>query len=227
MAQIKLNATYGLTGTLPAVSGVNLTALNGTQVTSGTVADARISALTSSKLTGNLPALNGSALTALNASNVGSGTLAAARFSGGKIGQVVFNQGTVSSNHITTTSTSFVGTGINQGITCSATSSKVLIEVYSGMFASNTDDDVRLAIYRTSPSSATNLSNSTYGAGQFRIEAGSGGTNYSSGTFSFIHAPSSTTTQIYEIYMRSGGGASAYFCQVNGMYRLTCKEILA
>ena len=75
MAQIKLNATYGLTGTLPAVSAANLTALNGTQVTSGTVADARISTLTSSKLTGNLPALNGSALTTLNASNVSSGRL--------------------------------------------------------------------------------------------------------------------------------------------------------
>ena len=145
----------------------------------------------------------------------------------GKIGQVVFNQGTVSGSHITTTSTSFAGTGINQGIACSASNSKVLIEVYSGMMASATDDDVRLAIYRTSPGNATNLSNSTYGAAQFRIEAGSGGTNYLGGTFSFIHAPSSTTTQIYEVYMRSGGGGAAYFCQVNGQYRLTCKEILA
>jgi hypothetical protein len=157
----------------------------------------------------------------------GSTTLASSAISTGKIGQVVFNQGTVSGSHIVTTSTSFAGTGINQGITCSATSSKVLIEVYTSMMASSTDDDVRLAIYRTSPGSATNLSNSTYGAGQFRIEAGTGGTNYSSGTFSFIHAPSSTTTQIYEVYMRSGSGAQAYFCQVNGMYRLTCKEILA
>ena len=70
MAQIKLNATYGLTGNLPAV--------NGSAVTN----------LTSGNLSGNLPALNGSALTALNASNVGSGTLASARFSGGKIGAV-------------------------------------------------------------------------------------------------------------------------------------------
>ena len=84
MAQIKLNATYGLTGTLPAVSAANLTAIPAGNLT-GTVADARITAVTSSKLTGNLPALNGSALTALNASNVGSGTLATARYVQGGI----------------------------------------------------------------------------------------------------------------------------------------------
>jgi hypothetical protein len=37
MAQIKLNATYGLTGTLPAVSGANLTTLNATNISSGTL----------------------------------------------------------------------------------------------------------------------------------------------------------------------------------------------
>jgi hypothetical protein len=68
MAQIKLNATYGLTGTLPAVSAANLTALNGSQVTSGTLPMARLS--------GTLPALNGSALTSLTSGNL-SGNLPA------------------------------------------------------------------------------------------------------------------------------------------------------
>ena len=45
MAQIKLNATYGLTGTLPAVSGANLTNL-----------DAR-------DLENALPAISGASLT--------------------------------------------------------------------------------------------------------------------------------------------------------------------
>ena len=191
----------------------------------------------SKMITGVTPLTNGgTGATSIPATNLASGvtgTLAttnggtgATSFTPGKIGQVVFNQGTVSGSHIVTTSTSFVGTGINQGITCSATSSKVLIEVYTGMMASSTDDDVRLAIYRTAPTN-NNLSNATYGAAQFRIEAGTGGTNYNGTTFSFIDSPSSTVGQIYEVYMRSGGGASAYFCQVNGMYRLTCKEILA
>ena len=48
--------------TLPAASGVNLTALPAGNLT-GTVADARISALTASKLTGALPAIDGASLT--------------------------------------------------------------------------------------------------------------------------------------------------------------------
>lgn len=57
--------------TLPAASGVNLTALNATQLTSGTVPDARFPA--------TLPALSGVNLTALNGSNIASGTVAIAR----------------------------------------------------------------------------------------------------------------------------------------------------
>ena len=53
--------------TLPAASGVNLTALNATQLTSGTVPDARFPA--------TLPAASGVNLTALNATNLGSGTV--------------------------------------------------------------------------------------------------------------------------------------------------------
>ena len=49
MAQIKLNATYGMTGTLPAVSGANLTSL------------------TSGNLTGALPAISGASLTGISA----------------------------------------------------------------------------------------------------------------------------------------------------------------
>ena len=57
--------------TLPAASGVNLTALNASNLGSGTVPDARFPA--------TLPAASGANLTALNASNVSSGTLANAR----------------------------------------------------------------------------------------------------------------------------------------------------
>ena len=53
--------------TLPATSGVNLTALNATQLTSGTVPDARFPA--------TLPAASGVNLTALNATQLTSGTV--------------------------------------------------------------------------------------------------------------------------------------------------------
>ena len=58
--------------TLPAVSGVNLTALNATQLTSGTVPNARFPA--------TLPASSGVNLTALNATELTSGTVPNARF---------------------------------------------------------------------------------------------------------------------------------------------------
>ena len=59
-------------GNIVANNGSNLTALNATQLTSGTIPDARFPA--------TLPAANGSALTALNASNLASGTVPDARF---------------------------------------------------------------------------------------------------------------------------------------------------
>jgi hypothetical protein len=57
--------------TLPAASGVNLTALNATNLGSGTVPDARFPA--------TLPAASGVNLTALNATNLGSGTVPVTR----------------------------------------------------------------------------------------------------------------------------------------------------
>ena len=60
------------TGSVWEELATNLTALNASNLTSGTVPDARFSA--------TLPALNGSALTNLNASNLASGTVPDARF---------------------------------------------------------------------------------------------------------------------------------------------------
>ena len=60
--------------TMPASSGVNLTALNATQLTSGTIPDARFT---------TLPAVSGVNLTALNATNLGSGTVPTARLGTG------------------------------------------------------------------------------------------------------------------------------------------------
>ena len=76
-----LNATQLTSGTipdarfpatLPAASGTNLTALNATQLTSGTIPGARFPA--------TLPAASGTNLTALNATQLTSGTVPDARF---------------------------------------------------------------------------------------------------------------------------------------------------
>lgn len=88
---VQLNASTQL----PAISGVNLTNLNASNIASGTIANARLSA--SVTLQGNtfnipsalvqldgslqLPAVSGSQLTSLNATNISSGTLPDARLS--------------------------------------------------------------------------------------------------------------------------------------------------
>ncbi|MEX2125470.1 MAG: hypothetical protein WD795_16370 [Woeseia sp.] len=93
-----ITASGTITGNLFSGSGASLTALNGSNISSGTVADARIAATlarlasptftgtvnaaaitASGTVTGNLFSGSGASLTALNASNISSGTLAADR----------------------------------------------------------------------------------------------------------------------------------------------------
>jgi hypothetical protein len=88
---VQLNASTQL----PAVSGALVTTLNASNISSGTLADARLSAqvtvqgntfngasqLVQMNASTQLPALNGVNLTTLNASNIASGTLADARLS--------------------------------------------------------------------------------------------------------------------------------------------------
>ena len=62
-ARISTLTASKLSGALPAISGANLTNLNGSNIASGTVADARISTLTASKLSGALPAISAASLT--------------------------------------------------------------------------------------------------------------------------------------------------------------------
>lgn len=60
-----LSATTAISGPLSG-NGSSVTSINGSNISSGTVADARISSLTASKLTGALPAIDGSALTGIS-----------------------------------------------------------------------------------------------------------------------------------------------------------------
>jgi len=75
-------------------SGASLTALNATQLTSGTLPMARLS--------GTLPALNGSALTALNATQLTSGTLPIARIADGAITAAKIGGSAVTTTEIAT-----------------------------------------------------------------------------------------------------------------------------
>ena len=91
--------------TLPAASGANLTNLPAGNLT-GTVADARISTLTASKLSGALPAIDGSSLTGVSSQKAD--------------GCITENSQTISNNYTMGTNKSGISAGpitINNGIT--------------------------------------------------------------------------------------------------------------
>ena len=91
--------------TLPAASAANLTSIPAGNLT-GTVADARISTLTASKLTGALPAIDGSSLTGVSSQKAD--------------GCITENSQTISNNYTMGTNKSGISAGpitINSGIT--------------------------------------------------------------------------------------------------------------
>ena len=221
MAQIKLNATYGLAGTLPAVSAANLTAIPAGNLT-GTVADARISTLTSSKLSGNLPALNASALTTINASNISSGTLAAARYSGGKIGQIVYNENN-SPSTISSTSTSYITTGITVTITPTASNSKILLMFSSGVGSTASNGESMRQWYRNINSGGeTALGAGAYGMANFA------NANFVPYELTWIDTPNTTSSTVYSMWYKSGSGSNiAYAVWAGSYYYMSAMEILA
>ena len=99
-------------------SGANLTSVPAGQLT-GTVADARISALTASKLTGALPAISGANLTGIDSS---------------KVKQTVYNSTTTTFN---SSSSSFVSTPCNITITPTVSSSKIIVQLSPAIWSSS------------------------------------------------------------------------------------------
>ena len=81
------NITFSRPITGLSGSGASLTALNATELTSGTLPMARLS--------GTLPALNGSALTTLNATELTSGTIPIARIADGAITSAKITDSTI------------------------------------------------------------------------------------------------------------------------------------
>jgi len=74
-SNLTFNSSSGLlTATSFSGSGASLTSLNASNISSGTIADARIGTVTASKLTGALPAIDGSNLTGVAAGATGGGS---------------------------------------------------------------------------------------------------------------------------------------------------------
>lgn len=182
MAQIKLNATYGLTGTLPALNGSALTNLDATD------------------LSGNLPALNASALTTINASNISSGTLNTSRYvdnAGGASGTMILSEKYYDEvTTITANSTTHSSGNTVSFAKAESSSDSFIVYNWNGYIAeyanAGSDSDYRLK-YTPSGGSATYCTNQTFidkHTGEYRqyfpVSLNYTITNLNAGTHAFV-----------------------------------------
>jgi hypothetical protein len=121
------NTSTDRTITLPDTTGTLLDENSSVPAANltGTVADARISALTASKLTGALPAISGASLTAIPAANL-TGSLPAGM--GGKILSYAAGQIQMTSNISHSGSCAITATGVTFSITSTVTNSNFIID---------------------------------------------------------------------------------------------------
>ena len=173
-----LNATQLTSGTvpdarfpatLPASSGASLTSLNANQLTSGTVPDARFPA--------TLPAASGVNLTALNATNLGSGTVPVLRLgSSGTRDATTYLRGdntwaTVSGGG--TASDSFATIAVAGQSSVVADSATDTLTLVAGTGITLTTDAGTDSITITSSGSSQNTFSTVAVAGQSNVEADS------------------------------------------------------
>ena len=218
-----LSVNAGATGLVYGTAATDLSNLNATNLTSGTVPDGRfpsvLPAAGGQNLTslqpaaivgGTFGAINSANLTNLNATALTSGTIPAARISslpagvGGKILQVV---SAAKTDSFATTSTSFTDiTGITVAITPAATSSKILVMVDLVCSLTNTTGELLLkrgstSIYLGDAAGARGRVNQSV----YMADANSS----TSATMVFLDSPSSTSAVTYKVQGRTQNGSYA------------------
>ena len=184
--------------TMPASSGINFTALNATNLGSGTVPTARLGSGTASSST----VLYGD-------------QTYKAEPGGGKILQV---QHVTIETATTVTAGSFTTTGVTDTITPSATSSKILVmmDVILGNYESaGTGNDAYVSLYRDiggAGFSSVYRNETNYSAGFDGLGTLTGATGEFSSSFPYnfiyVDEPSTTSACTYTLYMYPAGGSN-------------------
>ena len=210
-----LNATQLTSGTvpnarfpatLPASSGANLTALNANQLTSGTVPDARFPA--------TLPAASGVNLTALNATNLGSGTVPVLRLgASGTRDATTYLRGdntwaTVSGGG--TASDSFATIAVAGQTSVVADSATDTLTLVAGTGITLTTDAGTDSITITSSGSSQNTFSIVAVAGQSNVEADSATDTLTFSAGSGISITTNAGTDTVTITSTVSAGATAF-----------------
>jgi hypothetical protein len=165
-------------------------------------------------VTGSITA--GANVTAVN--RVTANVVSASTYLGitGRIIQTVqTNNGTQTNN----TGTSYAGTGFTASITPTSISSKILILLYAPLWqTSGFGGNAFLTLYRNG--------SAFIASGSDIIVLSAPGQNmYGSVSFNYIDSPASTSTLVYQPYIRADTGGNAYF-NGTGAATLTLLEIL-
>ena len=209
-----LNATQLTSGTvpnarfpatLPASSGANLTALNANQLTSGTVPDARFPA--------TLPAASGVNLTALNATNLGSGTVPVLRLgTSGTRDATTYLRGDNTWAIVSggTTSDSFATIAVAGQSSVVADSATDTLTLVAGTGITLTTDAGTDSITITSSGSSQNTFSTVAVAGQSNVEADSATDTLTFSAGSGISITTNAGTDTVTITSTVSSGATAF-----------------
>ena len=166
-------------------------------------------------------------------SSVGSSASNNAGGTGGSI-QTVYYQGKAYSNgtagYVTTSTQSMIATGFYVNITPKFATSKIRLDCHFHSWATQggqTDDYVRVTIYRNSTNLAPNLGQSSTDTMCWIGDNDDNATANDFRTWSFIDTPNTTSQIKYEIYMRTSNGQSHRYGWSSDMNAIIATELSA
>tara|TARA_R100001086_G_scaffold62700_1_gene29075 strand:- start:174 stop:704 length:531 start_codon:yes stop_codon:yes gene_type:complete len=152
----------------------------------------------------------------------GNGGTGATSFSPGKIGQVLQSE---ANSPTTISTTSYSSIGLSQAITCSATSSKVLIMGYVKYSLNGSNGDKGFGVRIRRDTTAIQTSTTLYDA--YGKSTNSDFWDGDRFPFMYIDSPSSTSAITYSVRVGSWNSLSTGFNNDSNYSQIQCWEILA